>query len=433
MNETVIRMTQIAMRCLPFLFAILLSGRSLMAEDEIEFLSGTKITGEVTEIDKEAKQLTFAAKVGARTFSRTYFFNQIHTVLYRGKQYVLNAKPASEDIGPQQRVERTREEVQEIIDSIGSTDPPWLASVRLNYPRTLDLSWPNPPDKVWDNRRYPGQYVWDVINPNPDRWREGVKLMHHIIEQNDNNRAAQEKAMNQLGTLYAGFLEDWPRAAYWWQQAGKGTPGAAGAGGFRVGYEVGLAKCYYRLGNKQMAVDLLNRTGGTPPIWCELGEHDRALQEAEKARHGWMRESALIVCGDVCRHAGWYDKALDYYTQATELPSTDKYKHTIPQARERILAMRAEQSIDLSQLRDGNYSGQAVGYSGALHVSVSVEGHRIDSVKVTRHVEKQYYSALTDVPAQIVQNQSVQGVDATSGATITAEAIVRASANALAK
>lgn len=416
------------------LFLLLIgSERALLAQDEIEFLSGTKIAGQVTQIDKVGKKVTFVAKIGTRTSSRTFLFSQIHSVLYRGKQYVLNAKPADAALTPGQRLERTEEEVQAVIDSIGPTAPAWLASVHLNYPRTLDLSWPDPPNKVWQNQRYPGQYVWDVINPNPNRWREGVKLMHHIIDENGNNRMAQVKAMNQLGTLYAGFLEDWPRAAYWWQQAGKGTPGAAGAGGFRVGYEVGLAKCYYRLGNKQMAVDVLNRTGGTPPIWCELGEHDRALREAEKARHGWMKEQALIVCGDVCRHAGWYDKALDYYAQATRLPKNDKYKNTIPQARERIVALRAEQAIDLSQLPDGKYSGQAVGYSGTLRVSVSVRQQRIESAKVTRHVEKQYYSALTDVPGQIVQNQSIEGVDATSGATITAEAIVRASAQALAQ
>ena len=419
------------MRYLIFLLMSAVASLALQAEDEIEFLSGTKIKGQVVQIDKAGKKVTFAATIGTQTSTRTFFYSQIHAVSYRGKRYVLNAKSVASDVTPGKRVERTRDEVQDLIDSIGPTAPSWLASVPLKYPRTLDLSWPDPPSKVWENQQYPGQYVWDTINPNPNRWREGVKLMHFIIDQNGNNRNAQIKAMNQLGTLYAGFLEDWPRAAYWWQQAGKGTPGSAGAGGFRAGYEVGLAKCYYRLGNKQMALDVLDRSGGTPPIWCELGEHERALQEAEKARQSWMAESALIVCGDVCRHAGWYDKALDYYMQATQLPNNEKYKHTIPQARERIDAMRAEQSVDLSQLPNGRYAGQAMGYSGPLHVSMSVKDQRIESVKVTRHVEKQYYSALTDVPGQIVENQSVQGVDATSGATITAEAIVRASAQAL--
>lgn len=404
---------------------------STQSEDEIEFLSGRKITGRVSRIDKAGKRVTFTAKVGTRTTSRTYPYSQIHAVVYRGRRFVLTPKTAGSGASTK-RVERTAKEVQDLIDSVGPTDPDWLGSVRLNYPRSLKMNWPDPPNKVWNNQQHPGQYVWDVINPNPNRWREGVKLMLHIIKSNRNNRGAQIKAMNQLGTLYAGFLEDWPRAAYWWQQAGKGIPGAAGAGGFRTGYEVGLAKCYYRMGNKQMAVSAL-RSGGTPAIWCELGEHDRALQVAEKFRRGWMKESALIVCGDVCRHAGWYDKALDYYTKATQLPNNDKYKHAIPQAKERILAMRAEQAVDLSKLRDGDYKGRAIGYSGAIDVSVSVKDKRITSVKVTRHVEKQYYSALTDVPAQIVDGQEVKGIDATSGATITAEAIVRAAAQALAK
>lgn len=412
---------------------IWLFATGVSAEDEIEFLSGTKITGTVTRIDKAGMRVTFTAKIGTRVSRRTYPFSQIHAVMYRGKRYVLNAKPTEGAAANGERVERTRQEVQDIIDKVGPTPPAWLASTRLNVPRSLDLRWPDPPQKVWQNQKYPGQYVWDVINPNPNKWREGVRVMHHIIDVNRNNRGAQVKAMNQLGTLYAGFLEDWPRAAYWWQQAGKGTPPAAGAGGFRAGYEVGLAKCYYRLGNKQMAVQTLNRTGGTPAIWCELGEFDRALQEAEKARRGWMKESALVVCGDVCRRAGEYDKALNYYTQATRLPNNDKYKHTIPQARERIVAMRAEQAVDVSRLSDGTYSGQAIGYSGPIHVSLSVADKRITSMKVTRHVEKQYYSALTDVPDQVVRNQSVKGIDATSGATITAEALVRAAAQALAK
>ena len=400
--------------------------------DQIEFLRGNTITGEVVHIDKEAKRITFDATIGNQKIRRTYLYKEVHRVLYQEKSYILNPKPNLDDPIVNGSITRTPDEVQALIDSVGASLPPWFESTRLQFPATLAISWPNPPDKVWDNQKYPGHYVWDVINPNPKRWREGVRLMHHLVEQNDQNQNAQIKAMNQLGTLYAGFLEDWPRAAYWWQRAGKGSPGSAGAGGFRAGYEVGLAKCYYRLGNREMAVEVLNRTGGTPAIWCELDEHQRALQEAEKARHGWMKEQALIVCGDVCRHAGWYDKALNYYTQATQLPNNDKYRNTIPQAHERIIAMRAEKGFDLSKITDGRYTGQAMGYSGPLYLSIMVRGNKIETVNVTQHIEKQYYSSITDIPQQIVTRQNVQGIDATSGATITAEAIVRAAASALA-
>jgi uncharacterized protein with FMN-binding domain len=51
---------------------------------------------------------------------------------------------------------------------------------------------------------------------------------------------------------------------------------------------------------------------------------------------------------------------------------------------------------------------------------------------VTKHKEKQFYSALSDIPRQIIKKQSVKGVDATSRATITAEAVINATAKALA-
>lgn len=405
------------------------------AEDLVEFLSGAKARGTIKQIRKTDKEFDLEVTIGGQTIVRTYAFNKVHAVTMKGKRYVLNKMSAGPTVTgvSMKRVERTREEVLELIDTVGRTPPDWFDATPLNVPRTLDLSFPDPPKKVWDNRKYPGQYVWDVINPNRNKWREGIKLLHHIVAENKDNRRAQVKAMNQLGTLYASLLEDWPRAAFWWRQAGRGTQGGMGVGGFRVGYEVGLAKCYWKLGNKEMAVEMLNRGRGSPYLWCEMGEHDRALRHAEQARKSWMKEGALVVCGDVCRHAGWYDKALDYYEQAAALPANDKYKRIIYNAKERIAAMKAEEAIDLSRLADGTYTGRSLGYSGMIDVAVAVKGQRITSVKVTKHVEKQYYSSLTDIPNQIISKQSVRGIDATASATITAEAIVRAAAKALAK
>ena len=71
-------------------------------------------------------------------------------------------------------------------------------------------------------------------------------------------------------------------------------------------------------------------------------------------------------------------------------------------------------------------------YAGQLYVEVDVKGGRIESVRVTQHRERQFYSAITDTIQQIVAKQSVKGVDATTGATMTAEAIINATAKALA-
>ncbi|MEZ6135712.1 MAG: FMN-binding protein [Pirellulaceae bacterium] len=62
---------------------------------------------------------------------------------------------------------------------------------------------------------------------------------------------------------------------------------------------------------------------------------------------------------------------------------------------------------------------------------MTVSNSKIEDVSITKHQEKQFYAALTDTPRQILERQSVMGIDGTSGATITSQAIVNASARAL--
>jgi uncharacterized protein with FMN-binding domain len=87
---------------------------------------------------------------------------------------------------------------------------------------------------------------------------------------------------------------------------------------------------------------------------------------------------------------------------------------------------------DVTKVPDGVYTASSIGYAGEIVLDVIVKAGRIESVQVKRHEEKQFYSALTDTPRQIIQKQGVKGVDAVSGATITSEAILNATAKALA-
>ena len=422
------------------------------AADVVEFLSGATVRGTMKQIRKDKREFDFEATNGTQTSVRTYSYSEVHAVTINGKRYVLNEHPdptvrprPSESTNdgsgvappgqPVERIERTREEVQALIDKIGRTPPDWFDATPLNYPQTLDLSWPDPGKDEWNNQKFVGQYVWQIINPNPGKWREGIKLLHHIVAVNKDNPTALKKALNQLGTLYCSLLEDWPRAAFWWQKAGGGTSGGMGQGGFRVGYEVGLARCYWELGNREMAVGLLKRVGGynsgAVHLWAELGEHDRALQMA--GQNAQQYPATHLICGDICRHAGKYDEALVHYQKVAGLEDHEKYGRAIYEAKDRILGLQAQRTIDLSSIRDGVYTASSLGYAGLLEVAVTVKSQRITSVKVVRHEEKQYYSSFTDIPNQIIQKQSVQGIDATSGATITAEAIISASAKALAR
>ena len=65
------------------------SAEPMAAEDHIEFLNGTKVGGQVTEIRKDAREFDFTAKIGQRIVSRTYGFSEVHAVTYQGKRFVL--------------------------------------------------------------------------------------------------------------------------------------------------------------------------------------------------------------------------------------------------------------------------------------------------------------------------------------------------------
>ncbi len=69
-----------------------LSCRGTFAQDAIEFLSGARLEGKVTRIDKTAKVVTFEALLGSRAVTREFPYDKIHAIQYQGKRYVLNEK-----------------------------------------------------------------------------------------------------------------------------------------------------------------------------------------------------------------------------------------------------------------------------------------------------------------------------------------------------
>ena len=101
--------------------------------------------------------------------------------------------------------------------------------------------------------------------------------------------------------------------------------------------------------------------------------------------------------------------------------------------RANIEGIKLYDSLDLSKVPDGTYTGSELGFVGDIVVEVTVAEGRITSVKVTRHQEKQCYSAMEDMPARIIEAQGFSGVDAVTGATITSDAILNAAAKALVK
>lgn len=422
-------------RFLLFVLAFALIAPALEAEDVVEFLSGAKVTGTVTEIRKEAKEFDFEAMIGTRKVLRTYPFSKVHAVTYRGSRFVLTplTDSASAEVDTSADVRRTAAEISRLIDDVGSSDPDWFDSTELNYPPSLDLSWPIKVDGPWNNQKNMGQFIWDVVNPNPSRWRSGIKLVHHCLELHQGQPSLVKRDQQTLGRMYFELLQDYARAAYWLRKSGveKGE-----------GPAVMLAECYWRLGNQQMALPLLvSRTyqagaaARAIKLYGNMGMLDDAMKMTQRVAGSAASYEGLIAAGDAMRQAGRFDQAVEFYNQvlADKNFRNDDYEARFKaRARESIEAIELFEKSDVRSLADGTYVGDSTGYNGRLEVEVKVGSGKIESVKVTSHQEKQFYSALTDTENSILKLQTVRGVDGTSGATITSRAIVNATAKALA-
>jgi len=323
---------------------------------------------------------------------------------------------------------RTKAEIEALIQKEGTTPPDWWNTTPLNFPKTIDLSMGPPPSKNWEPNKNVGHYFWSIINENPAKWKEGVKFANHLTTLNKDDKEKSGQAMRQMAHLYQDCLFDYPRAAYWWIKRGDAISD-------------NTAYCYWRLGNKAMAMDVLKqlgaddtRHGSIIKLWADMGEFDTALKLAVEKTQTGTQDIAYLMAGDTCRMAGKFKEALAYYQKAVAADpakSGRDLKQTVMRAQANIDAVKLFDSLDLKRIPDGAYTSLSDGYSGKVNVSVSVKAGKIADLKVTQHTEKQYYGAIIETPRQIITKQSVKGIDTFSSATITSEAIVNASAKAL--
>lgn len=409
--------------------------------DEIIMTSGKKGTG--TIVSETATSVEIETTVSGRSVKRIVPKDRVYSIEQNGKRRVLNdseagrkaaeASDAAAVGGNGERVERSPREVFEIIERIGKTAPEWLESTPLEYPPTLDLSFPKNVDG-WDANRNFGQYVWDVINPNRDRWKSAVKLAEFLRERNGNDAEVVRRIDQATGEFYFRFFQDYARAAYWWRLSGLGDDPASAP--WLGPY---LGECYWRLGSKTAALDVYAKTPDQFPwikVLTEMGELDEALKLAERLALSNRPDYAFVYAGDACRAAGEYDRAIEYYrrvlaVEAAPNRTVEQMERNTKRARANIIGIETFERLDLTKVPNGVYYGDGVGFAGNVRVKVVVSKGKIASVEVVEHQEKQYYSSIVDVPRQIVEKQSLKDVDAVSSATATSEAIVNATAKAL--
>ena len=398
-------------------------------EDSVEFLNGSIAKGKILQIRKADKEFDFRSKVGTQILNRTYPYHKVHAVTLNGKRFVLTPKLDASS-GANGKVNRSKAEVMKLIDTVGKSPPDWLATTKMNHPKTLDLDWPLKAEGKWNEAKNVGQYIWGRVNPNESRWKPGVKLLYEVIDRHQGKPSLLKRDSEALGVKYFTLFQDYPRAAYWLQKARVTTAQPSG---------VYLAECYWQMGNKQMAMKSL--AGSTIhfdaiKLLGEMDELDRALAIANAYDKTPVHNEANLNAGDALRGAGRLDEAINYYQRVLDrnrARNPEYLKRYKGRAAGAIEAIKVFDKADVSKVAAGTYKASSEGYNGQLEVEVKIAGSKITDVRVTKHREKQFYAALADTPRQIIQTQGFQNIDGTSGATITSQAIVNATAKAMAQ
>ncbi len=87
--------------------------------------------------------------------------------------------------------------------------------------------------------------------------------------------------------------------------------------------------------------------------------------------------------------------------------------------------------IDLSQIPDGEYEGQGVGYMGMVTVTVTMNDGAIASIEIDSYVDgKNYINRASAMLDDMIETQDIE-VDIVSGATYSSNGIKAAVLDAL--
>jgi len=105
-----------------------------------------------------------------------------------------------------------------------------------------------------------------------------------------------------------------------------------------------------------------------------------------------------------------------------------KYLYSIQRYKTIISELKIE-SVDLSKISDGKYTGSCDAEFVGAKVAVTVRDHKIIDIVLTDHKNEKGKAAEV-IPAMVIESQSLE-VDTISGATNSSKVILEAIENAL--
>jgi uncharacterized protein with FMN-binding domain len=311
------------------------------------------------------------------------------------------------------------------------------------------------------------QYLMQIVYPNSAQHKQGIKLVTNFMSRHSTKFEKYRRDINILAYMYYDLAFDYARAAYWWQRYAQ------------LGGSVDtlkIARCYYEIGSKSAAVEILSLAGtgnapNTPNInnreviklWATIGEVDKALSMVESAaaaatgdnRGGQggntQLQNNMMLAGEICRETGRYDQAIAYYQKVIDAQpqpptaagaaagaaagrgGTADGRSLRARAAANIEALKLIKTLDLKKVPDGSYAGTGTGHEGTVTIRATIKGGKIESIEVTQKNETpNRYANAEKITRKIVSKQGFTGVDAVTGATETSDAIINAAAKAMA-
>jgi len=296
------------------------------------------------------------------------------------------------------RAQTTRPSLKEALAAL-KIPPDWFADTAPQW----DMSRP------WKEGRVEIRRLL-AMSDQPQRIREAVKLTWLYAQKNDIGDGHELPMYLFMSGNYAWAALEYQR--YLARVAGRGATHAY----------LCYASCLAHFGEYQQALEVLDRAARDlpPDPWRINGM--ASIQN--------LRGDICAEMGDLAAARRAYEEAIRLYPQSNQPYGRHLLQRHAAKIQNKLdlLAMR---SLESARLRDGTWTGRALGYSDKsdVIVTVVVRDGRIADIRV-KHDEKIELSATRIIPQRIIEKQSLR-VDAVTGATVTSQAIIDGAFQAL--
>ncbi|PCJ61240.1 MAG: hypothetical protein COA79_06575 [Planctomycetota bacterium] len=409
---------------------ICLTSSLFLFSDEVMLQNGRRYHGKI--IEEKNGRVKFKVEIDKASVTKYFDISNVRYYKINGKKVKAGSLEKKVKKVAVPTLKLSEEEINLLVEDMGTTSTDWYNSIELNYPKTMLTKWEK--YRGWNNQKVPNHYKMDIINPNEERWKEGTKFFHYLVRVNDDNKDGLIKSLNELASCYGDLLLDFPRGIYWFKKSLS----------LRNSYPIrtSLAYYYWKLGSKSLATKTLHRIkvdhtkyGSLIRLLTNMKEYERAIKLKKRRMRRWPGTTRLALA-QLFRKKNELEKSIDHLNQILELKSRNKnrYKKIKILAKENLMAIQRYQKIEKNKLPDGIYYGSSLGFDEkSLTVEVKIKDNKFTSIIVKDHKEKQFYSSLVDIPSQILKSQSLQSVDAISGATLTSDAILNATIKSFTK